>query len=37
MKTNSSKPTLSLDWWTVLISLAVALLVKFGILKGIPW
>jgi hypothetical protein len=37
MKNTSSEPLLSLDWWAVLISLAVALLVKFGILKGIPW
>jgi hypothetical protein len=37
MKTPSSEPAISLDWWAVLISLAVALLVKFGILKGIPW
>jgi hypothetical protein len=34
---HARKPALSLDWWAVLISLLAALLVKFGILKGIAW
>jgi hypothetical protein len=31
------KRVLGLDWWAVLISLAAALFVKFGVLKSIPW
>ncbi len=31
------KHVLGLDWWAVLASLAVALLVKAGVLKSIPW
>jgi hypothetical protein len=36
-----SKPTpanrLSLDTWAVLLAFAAALLVRFGILKTVPW
>jgi hypothetical protein len=28
---------LSLDSWAVLLSLALALLIRFGILKTVPW
>jgi hypothetical protein len=28
---------ISLDTWAVLVALAAALLVRFGILKTIPW
>jgi hypothetical protein len=28
---------LSLDTWAVLLSLALALLVRFGILRTVPW
>jgi len=31
------KPKLSLDWWSVLLALAAAALVKAGILPHIPW
>jgi hypothetical protein len=27
----------SLDTWAVLLALAAALLVRFGVLKAIPW
>ena len=30
-------PRLSADTWAVLLSLALALLVRFGILKFVPW
>lgn len=28
---------LSLDTWAVFLSLAAALLVRFGVLKAVPW
>lgn len=28
---------LSLDWWSVLIGLSAAALVRFGLLPHIPW
>jgi hypothetical protein len=31
------KRVLGLDWWAVLVSLLAALLIKFDVLKGIPW
>ncbi len=31
------KSTFSLDTWAVLLSLALALLVRFGVLKSVPW
>lgn len=34
---NSSKPWLSLDSWAVLIALLVAVLVRAGVLKTVPW
>jgi hypothetical protein len=33
----SSKPRLSLDVWAVALSLALALIVRLGILKTVPW
>ena len=40
--TNSSNnakiaPRLSLDAWAVLISLAAAVLIRFGVIHRIPW
>ena len=32
-----SEPRLSLDWWSVLLALAIAGLVKAGVLPHIPW
>jgi hypothetical protein len=32
-----SLDTVSLDTWAVLLALAAALLVRFGVLKNIPW
>jgi hypothetical protein len=32
-----SRPKLSVDWWSVIIALSIAILVKFGILPHIPW
>jgi hypothetical protein len=32
-----SGPRLSLDWWSVLLALFAAALVKTGILPHIPW
>ena len=37
---NEMKPSakgLSMDWWSVLIAIAAALLVKFNVLSKIPW
>ena len=28
---------LTLDWWAVLLAFALAALVKFGVLKNVPW
>ncbi len=41
-KTNSqtqkeSNPRLSLDAWAVLIALAAAILIRFGVIHRIPW
>jgi hypothetical protein len=33
----SVKPRISIDTWAVLLSLVLALLVRFGILKTVPW
>lgn len=33
----SVKRSLSLDTWAVLLSLVLALLVRIGILKSVPW
>jgi hypothetical protein len=37
MATLTKRRLLSLDSWAVVLSLAVALLVRAGILKTIPW
>ena len=37
MATPSKSRFLSLDSWAVLLSLALALLVRAGIIKSIPW
>ena len=34
---SSKKPILSSDTWAVLLSLALALLVRFGAIPSIPW
>ncbi len=31
------KPRLSLDTWAVVLSLALALIVRAGLLKTVPW
>jgi len=31
------KPLLSLDWWAVLLALALATLVRAGVLKQVSW
>jgi hypothetical protein len=31
------KPRLSLDTWAVVLSLTLALIVRIGILKTVPW
>jgi hypothetical protein len=28
---------LSRDWWAVLVALAAVILVKLGVLAGVPW
>ncbi len=28
---------ISLDWWAVLAAAAAVLLIKFGVVSGIPW
>lgn len=35
--TAAPKSRLSLDLWAVLLSLALALLVRVGLLKSVPW
>lgn len=37
MPASPKKLSLSLDIWAVLLSLALALLVKSGIVKTVPW
>jgi hypothetical protein len=34
---SSPSSTLSLDTWAVLLSIALALLVRFGVVKIVPW
>jgi hypothetical protein len=31
------KPILTLDWWAVLLAVALAALVRFGVLKQVSW
>jgi hypothetical protein len=31
------KPRISLDTWAVVLSLALALIVRIGVLKTVPW
>ena len=33
----SRKPVFSLDLWAVLLSFALALLVRIGIISSVPW
>jgi hypothetical protein len=37
MSNSSPLRRVSLDTWAVLLALAAALLVRFGIVKAIPW
>jgi hypothetical protein len=37
MPTQAPVSRISFDTWAVLVALAAALLVRFGILKTIPW
>jgi hypothetical protein len=37
MSNSSPLRRISLDSWAVLLALAAALLVRFGILKTVPW
>ena len=37
MANSSPLRRISLDTWAVLLALAAALLVRFGIVKSIPW
>jgi len=32
-----TRPLLSLDTWAVLLSLALALFVRFGVIKSVSW
>ncbi len=34
---NSTKARLSLDLWAVLLSLSLALIVRLGLIKTVPW
>jgi hypothetical protein len=29
--------TLSRDWWAVIVAVAAAVLVKLGLVAGVPW
>jgi hypothetical protein len=31
------RPTISLDWWAVISSLAAVLAIKSGLVANIPW
>ena len=33
----SAKPRLSLDVWAVVLSLSLALIVRLGLIKTVPW
>lgn len=33
----SNKPQLSLDVWAVVLSLTIALIVRLGLIKSVPW
>ncbi len=33
----STKPGFSLDVWAVLLSLSLALIVRLGLIKTVPW
>ena len=37
MSTSATKQFLSLDGWAVVLSLALALLVRFGVIKSVTW
>lgn len=37
MPDQSPKRRISLDTWAVVLSLALALIVRIGILKSVPW
>lgn len=37
MSTPKSNRLLSLDTWAVLLALAAAVLVHFGVIKNVPW
>ncbi len=34
---DGKRPRISLDTWAVVFSLVAALLIKFGVLKHVPW
>ena len=36
-ETVAKKAWLSLDWWAVLLAVALALLVRIGVLKQVSW
>jgi hypothetical protein len=36
-ETNQGKPSISLDWWAVLLAVALAALVRVGVLKQVSW
>ena len=36
-ESTAKKPILTLDWWAVLLALALASLVRAGVLKQISW
>jgi len=36
-ETAQRKPVLSLDWWAVLLAVALAGLVRAGVLKQVSW
>ncbi|HVO41578.1 MAG TPA: hypothetical protein VMT34_03090 [Aggregatilineales bacterium] len=37
MPNASSSPTLSLDWWAVIVGLALVGLILAGVIRSIPW
>ena len=33
----SERPRLSLDLWAVMLALAIALVVRLGLIRSVPW
>lgn len=36
-KRKASKRKLGVDWWAVIVAIAVLVIIKLGIVRSIPW